>query len=161
MKKEIIEQLLERYWQCDTSLEEEKQLQEFFSGNKVPEDLKKYTPLFQMKNKQKAIQAPSYLKVAYEKTKSLHFYQLLKIAASFLIIVTLGMGLYTHYHQDRFLDMVLSETYNEPADAAKHTGEIMAKVSSLLQLIPEKVVTEESDTTNIQEEQKEVNDSLK
>lgn len=41
-----IEQLLERYWQCETSLEEETQLRAFFNGSDVPEHLLRYKDLF-------------------------------------------------------------------------------------------------------------------
>ncbi|HON19617.1 MAG TPA: hypothetical protein PK990_10695, partial [Salinivirgaceae bacterium] len=43
---EYIRFLLNKYWNCETSVEEEKQLQNFFSGKDIPEDLQKYAPLF-------------------------------------------------------------------------------------------------------------------
>ncbi|MDR3118967.1 MAG: hypothetical protein LBU44_06065 [Mediterranea sp.] len=41
-----IEQLLERYWQCETSLEEESELRAFFAGEEVPEHLLPCKDLF-------------------------------------------------------------------------------------------------------------------
>ena len=46
MDSKYIEQLLERYWQCETSLEEEDQLRAFFNGNCVPGHLLRYKELF-------------------------------------------------------------------------------------------------------------------
>lgn len=46
MDFKYIEQLLERYWQCETSLEEEAQLRAFFKENDVPEHLLRYKDLF-------------------------------------------------------------------------------------------------------------------
>ncbi len=46
MDSKYIEQLLERYWQCETSLEEEDLLRVFFSGDNVPEHLLRYKDLF-------------------------------------------------------------------------------------------------------------------
>lgn len=46
MDFKYIEQLLERYWQCETSLEEEAQLRAFFSGGNVPRHLLRYKDLF-------------------------------------------------------------------------------------------------------------------
>lgn len=46
MDSKYIEQLLERYWQCETSLEDEARLRAFFSGNDVPEHLLRYKDLF-------------------------------------------------------------------------------------------------------------------
>ncbi len=36
MDSKQLEQLLEKYWSCETSLEEEQQLSDFFRGNTVP-----------------------------------------------------------------------------------------------------------------------------
>ena len=41
-----IEQLLERYWQGDTSLNEEQTLRQFFLSNQVPAHLERYRALF-------------------------------------------------------------------------------------------------------------------
>ena len=46
MDFKYIEQLLERYWQCETSLEEEAQLRTFFTEEDVPEHLSRYKDLF-------------------------------------------------------------------------------------------------------------------
>lgn len=41
-----IEQLLEQYWQCETSVEEESTLRDFFSKEDVPAHLLRYKNLF-------------------------------------------------------------------------------------------------------------------
>lgn len=41
-----IKQLLERYWQCETSLEEENQLRDFFTNGEVPSEFMPYKDLF-------------------------------------------------------------------------------------------------------------------
>lgn len=46
MDYKYIEQLLERYWNCETSLEEEQILRTFFSQKEVPASLLKYKDLF-------------------------------------------------------------------------------------------------------------------
>lgn len=46
MDYKYIKQLLERYWRCETSLEEEEILRTFFSQKDVPADLASYKPLF-------------------------------------------------------------------------------------------------------------------
>ena len=46
MEYKEIEQLLERYWQCETSLKEEAQLRDFFSQKEVPAHLRSYKELF-------------------------------------------------------------------------------------------------------------------
>ncbi len=46
MDFKYVEQLLERYWQCETSLEEEAQLRSFFSESEIPPHLLRYKDLF-------------------------------------------------------------------------------------------------------------------
>ena len=46
MDYKYIEQLLERYWRCETSLEEECILRNFFSQKNLPADMQRYAALF-------------------------------------------------------------------------------------------------------------------
>ena len=46
MDYKYINQLLERYWQCETTLEEEQILRSFFSQLNVPRELERYRSLF-------------------------------------------------------------------------------------------------------------------
>ena len=46
MDYKYIEQLLERYWSCETSLEEEEILKAFFSQEELPASLHRYRDLF-------------------------------------------------------------------------------------------------------------------
>ena len=46
MDYKYIEQLLERYWACETTLQEEVILRAFFSQEDIPEALRKYQALF-------------------------------------------------------------------------------------------------------------------
>ena len=46
MDYKYIEQLLERYWQGETTLQEEMILKTFFSQPDIPENLRKYSALF-------------------------------------------------------------------------------------------------------------------
>ena len=46
MDYKYISQLLDRYWQGETTLEEEQILRSFFSQLCIPEELQKYRSLF-------------------------------------------------------------------------------------------------------------------
>ncbi|MCD8284673.1 MAG: pyruvate ferredoxin oxidoreductase [Prevotellaceae bacterium] len=48
MDYKYIEQLLQRYWECETSLEEEAILRAFFSQKDIPQELLPYASLFQV-----------------------------------------------------------------------------------------------------------------
>ena len=60
MDYKYINQLLERYWNCEASLEEEGILRAFFSQKDVPAELRQYQPLFayqQLEAKEKHLDA--------------------------------------------------------------------------------------------------------
>ncbi len=46
MDYKYINQLLDRYWRCETSLEEENILRAFFSQENIPGNLRRFKPLF-------------------------------------------------------------------------------------------------------------------
>jgi len=47
MDSKVIQQILDKYWEGETSLQEEAQLREFFSRDDVPESLRAIQPMFQ------------------------------------------------------------------------------------------------------------------
>jgi hypothetical protein len=130
MKQEDIQQLLARYWQCETSLEDEQRLRNLFALNPLPNELKPYQPLAIWQNKQRALQAP-----ARRPKPSAPLYPTLKIAAAILLLLTLGISAYTHYQQEKWMDQLFSNSADGPLDARKDTTDVVAKVS--LQPLPE------------------------
>jgi len=161
MNEENIKQLLEKYWQCNTTPEEEQLLQEFFYGESISEELLPYKSLFVWKAIQQDKKADKKLMKLPEKTVFRHFYPVLRIAAVILVIFTLAIGVNTHYQQEKFMNKVFSDTFTNPEDAVKETGEVLAKVSSLLQLVPERIIPANVLDSLELSEQDITNDSLK
>ena len=138
MTTEQIEQLLEKYWACNTSLEEERTLKTFFSGDFIPEEIKKYKSLFLWKTNQLQLKGNQTLKTGFKKPASIRWYFFLKMAASVLLALTLGIGFYTHYQQEKYMDKIFSETYSNPEDALRETKNVIGKISSVLNLAKDK-----------------------
>lgn len=102
MDYKYIEQLLERYWQCETSVEEESQLREFFSQGEVPAHLLRYKDLFVYQQVQHEVglgddfdaRMLARVEVPVVKAKRLtvagRFVPLFKAAAVVALILTLG-----------------------------------------------------------------------
>jgi len=160
MTNEQIKQLLEKYWAGDTSLEEERTLKTFFSGDAVPEELTKYRPLFLWKTKQMQVKDNRTLKMPAD----FQWYSMLKIAASILLILTMGIGFYTHYQQEKDMDRIFSETYSNPEDALKETKIVIGKISSALNMAEDEQPTplktdstDHSDKSNTNERWKNAN----
>lgn len=56
-----VERLLEKYWQCETTLEEEKQLRDFFASGSIPASMKGASDLFGFfEAEQKKALAPNF-----------------------------------------------------------------------------------------------------
>lgn len=94
MNTAYIKSLLEKYWEAETNLEEEKILKDYFNGNAIDENLKHYTSLFrfyrsatgiQMQNKEIVIpEAKVYT------LRNVSYLKKLSIAASVAILLTVG-----------------------------------------------------------------------
>ena len=138
MATEEIYRLLEKYWAGDTSLEEEYVLKTFFSGDSIPEEFKRYQSLFLWKTKQLQLKGPPMPETELYKAVRFQWYSFLKTVASVLLLLTLGIGFYTHYQQEKQLDKIFSETYSNPEDALRETKNVIGKISSILNLAKDK-----------------------
>lgn len=136
MDYKYIEQLLERYWQCETSLEEESELRSFFSEEEVPAHLLRYKELFVYQTVQqeaglgKDFDARILAQVEAPVVKAKHltmvgrFMPLFKAAAVVALILSLGNVAQHTFFADEALDykqvssalMMLSEGINKSQD---------------------------------------------
>lgn len=103
MDYKYIEQLLERYWDCETSLEEEQVLKAFFAQKELPAHLARYKALFDYQRKameepklsddfEQRVLAEIERPVVKAKRVSLvsRFMTMFKAAAMLLLIFTVG-----------------------------------------------------------------------
>lgn len=114
MDYKYIEQLLERYWQCETTLEEENILRTFFSQENIPVSLLRYKSLFSYELKAKSEEGlgndfdQRILAMVDEqepvKARVISLHQrlmpLFKAAAIVAIILTLGNAMQVPFHED-------------------------------------------------------------
>ncbi len=88
-------ELLDKYFEGTTTIEEENKLKKYFSSDNISEDLKKYQPFFSFLKKEKEISHNKEIKIPKNKNRK---YQFLKIAATFLIPVSMYVG-YQKYQE--------------------------------------------------------------
>lgn len=140
-----IERLLDKYWNCETSLAEEQALQDFFTSNDVPPQLQQFIPLFAFNHnvKQESLGADfdkkmeSLIQRASKEKKYITikiFEPFLRVAASIIVVGGIGFGLYSITKQG---NQVFAETYNDPHIAIKEATLALEKLSSALQLSEE------------------------
>ena len=140
-----IEQLLERYWQCETSVEEEATLRDFFAKEEVPAHLLRYKNLFVYQQVQQEVglgedfDARILAQVEAPVVKAKHltmvgrFMPLFKAAAVVALILSLGNVAQHTFFADEALDYnydAYTDTYDDPEVAYK-------QVSSALMILSE------------------------
>ena len=143
MNRERIHYLLEKYWNCETSVQEEKELQVLFSEGDVPEEFKQFVPLFTYIRDEQSVSLSDGFD---ERVGSLPenegekhyitiriFRPLLRIAVSVLLVIGLGISFYFISKQDNRPHFV--ETFQDPNAAMQQATFALEKLSHALQKI--------------------------
>lgn len=148
MDYQNIEELLKRYWQCETTLEEEQQLRDFFLVEDVPFHLLHYKDLFVYQKQQlneklgddfdarvlAQIEKASVVK-AKRLTMVSRFRPLFRAAAVIALFLMLGNVAQRSFFNNSALDYnynTYKDTYDDPNIAYK-------KVSSALIILSEEI----------------------
>ena len=130
MDYKYIEQLLEHYWQCETTLEEEQILRTFFSQENVPACLLPYKDLFtyeQMDVEQQVLgddfdqrMLEMTGEAAPVKARTISMVQrlkpLFKAAAIVAIILTLGNASQVAFQPKDNIQITENDLYEKPTD---------------------------------------------
>lgn len=144
MDYKYIEQLLERYWQCETSVWEEQILRSFFSQEEIPVHLLPYKEVFVYQQAQQEIKISTdfderVLAIidapvvkARRMTIASRFMPLMKAAAVVAMVITLGNGVQRSFFADDELDYnyeTYKDTYKDPQMAYEQLSSAIMKVS--------------------------------
>lgn len=175
MDYKYIEQLLDKYWRCETTLQEEAILRTFFSQDDVPDSLAKYRELFVLQHTEGEELSlgddfdSKILSLTEEKeTKTVkaitiplatRLKPLFKAAAVVAMIVTLGNAAQLSFNSestDEEIDYAnIKDTYNDPQAAYD-------KMENALQLVSEGLVSvKENDSLAMAKSSIVTNDSLR
>ncbi len=137
MDSRQIESLLEKYWNCDTSLEEEKQLKAFFAAENVPPSLKETAELFSyfQNQRQRPLADGSFDANILKKLKQVSpegkvikmFSNVAKIAAG---VVVLAAATYMVRQEVRkSYPAEVADTYSDPKLALEETKKALMLIS--------------------------------
>ncbi len=167
MDSKRLEELLQKYWDCETSLEEEQQLHEYFRNENVSEKLKATADLFhyfeQQKNKSVNEQFDKTIlgRLKKPKGKVTNLLQTsLRIAAGVAVLV---VAVFFVREEIRKNDTVaMEDTYDDPQKALEETkkallmiskgfgrAEQQAKKINLLNEAQDKIQTKTDDKTEL------------
>ncbi len=135
MDSKQIEQLLEKYWKCETSLEEEQQLRDYFRGN-VPDNLQDVAQVFQYFGSQqrKEINSPDFDEAVKRKIKQhrpagklVNLVFASRIAAGLLVV--LAATYFVRNEIRKAYPPEVADTYSDPELALEETKKALMMLS--------------------------------
>jgi hypothetical protein len=136
MDSKKIEALLERYWNCETSLEEEQQLKAYFRGQQIPEQLKETAVLFNYfdEHKKKDLGDSSFDQEVLGKVKAPKqgkvvsiFHNSLRIAAGIAVLVVATFLVRNEVRENS--PVPTEDTYDDPKLAFEETKKALMMIS--------------------------------
>ncbi len=122
-----LEKLLDKYFEGETTLSEEKELKVYFTGESVPSHLEKYKDLFQFFSEESQVTASSEISLNTD-TSRVPWYTWIGVAASIALIV----GLFIKDIPAGADPEGVYGTYDDPELALQKTKEALDLVASLM-----------------------------
>jgi hypothetical protein len=127
--------LLQKYWNCETSLEEEKQLREYFGGHDIPEQLKETASVFRYfeEAKKKSLNDVAFDSQVMRKVNPRQgqirrlVYNSMRIAAGLVVVIAATWFIRTEVRQTIPQEMV--DTYDDPELAFEETKKALLMIS--------------------------------
>ena len=123
MALDRIENLLEKYFDAETTIVEEKELKDYFASSDVAPPLEQYKPIFGYAVQAKKEQFTATIPLNTKKRKSVVW---LSVAASVAILLGVGLFTFNHYNQPKSEDY---GTYDDPEVAFRETQKALAMIS--------------------------------
>lgn len=138
MDSNKIKELVKKYWDCETSLEEEQQLRNYFRGNEIPESLRETASLFRYFDGQKKKSvAPQFESTVVkelknlkspEKGKVIRFVRnTLRIAAGVAVLLASIYFVRQEIRKDN--PIAVEDTYDDPHKAFEETKKALLMIS--------------------------------
>jgi hypothetical protein len=136
MDSKKIEELLNRYWSCETSLEEEAQLREYFQQDDIPEQHREAAALFRYfgQNKKKSIVDAQFDEkilhghVAPKRGKVVHLARnAMRIAAGIAVLLIATWFVRVEMTKDD--PEAVADTYDDPKLAFEETKKALMMIS--------------------------------
>lgn len=141
MELHKIEQLLEKYFEGETSIAEENELKSYFSSSDVAQHLEPYKPMFGYFSAAKEQQFEQHIPLTAKKRKVAW----ISVAASVVVLLGAGTFAYFNYNQPQSQDL---GTYDNPEIAFRETQKALSLLSNNVNVGVESVqYIEEYETT--------------
>lgn len=137
MDSKQLEQLLEKYWSCETSLEEEQHLREYFRGSEIPDAHRGTAELFRFLNEEKGKSLnANFEKDVTKKLRQRHggkivsmvsYANIARVAAGVLVLVVATY--FIRQEVRKSYPKELQDTYTDPQMAFEETKKALMMIS--------------------------------
>ncbi|HEY3405961.1 MAG TPA: hypothetical protein VGK59_21395 [Ohtaekwangia sp.] len=136
MDSKRIDELLNKYWNAETSLEEEQQLREYFTGSNIPEHLKETASLFRYfeSNKKKSLNdiafdgnMISHVNAPKRSKMARLVYNTMRIAAGVAVLMVATWFIRDEIRKST--PQALVDTYDDPKLAFEETKKALQMIS--------------------------------
>jgi hypothetical protein len=136
MDSKRIDELLNKYWNCETSLEEEQQLREYFRGKQIPQQWKETATLFRYfdEHKKKALDDNAFdtevlrkVTVRQRGKMAKILFNTMRIAAGVSVLLVATWLVRNEVRQSTPQEMV--DTYDDPKLALEETKKALMMIS--------------------------------
>lgn len=123
MELDNIRLLLDRYFEGETTLEEEKILAAFFASADVPADLQPYRALFGFFAEARELEPKTEVSLPVKRNRL----RWIPVAAS--VVLLLGAGTFAYFHSEKMPSKQELGTYDDPEVAYQETQKALKLLS--------------------------------
>ena len=154
--KKYINQLLDKYWAGESTLEDEKNLAAYFSSGQVDEAFKPFKPLFDYFDHERQVSVDLEDQVM-ERIRSkrvepkvirLSWKRALAVAASLILLVTAGISTY-RYQLSKKDTLVMQDTFDSPEEALEQTKAALLYLSNRMNRVADQTTKSLEKTENL------------
>jgi hypothetical protein len=147
MEEKMINEILERYWAGESSLEDEAMLREYFQHKSLPAAHERYRSLFGYFTQETNRQMPERTDRSFDQPKPLPVAKVSRsrslthslprslfitaIAASFALLISLSI-FFTPQQQDKNHISLTADTFDDPEEAYREARKALLMVSAQL-----------------------------
>lgn len=146
MKRDRIIELLNKYWNSETNLSEEQELSRLFAEEELPEELKRYAPLFSYIEEEQSPRLSAGFEQRLQESlrkaeiqsipqRMPHRTSVMRIAASILLLLGTGVSLYFITRQQNNPQYAVKGV--EETEVLEQATDALAKLADALRLSEE------------------------
>jgi len=140
MDSKEIGQLLEKYWNCETTLEDEQILRSYFNGPDVPDQLKDAAELFRFFEGERQRTLDSNFDHSVMRTvkkterqakviSMVQWTRMARIAAGIAVVAVAGYFIRNEVMKSKDQAQLMEDTFSDPKDALEETKKALMMIS--------------------------------